>query len=811
MEDKDLKVVLSKLTLEEKASLCSGSTFWLTKPVESQNVPSVWMSDGPHGLRKEKVTGGTNIMQESEPATCFPSAATTACSWDPEIVEQVGDAIAKEAKALKVSTVLGPGVNIKRSPLCGRNFEYISEDPYLAGRMGAGIVHGIQKNNVGTSLKHFACNNEEYIRQTISSEMDERTLREIYLSAFEHIIKTEQPTTVMCSYNRLNGTYLSDNKRMLTDILRNEWGFKGIVVSDWGAVNDRVEGIRAGLDLEMPGNKGMNDVHIVEAVKEGKLSESDLDKVALRMLKFAFENKAKEVNDFKVDFKEHHRIAKVAAENSAVLLKNDGVLPLQKTQSIAVIGKLAKKLRYQGAGSSHINTTEITSFTDALDQAKQEYAYADGYTLKGNGYNKSKIKEAVKTAKDKDVVLVFIGLTDAYESEGFDRTHLNLPDSHNILVEELLKVNKNVVVVLSAGAPVKVKAWNSSVRALLDMYLAGQAGGLATYDLLYGNVNPSGKLAETFPLRNHHALVADYFPMGPKTVEYRESVFVGYRYFDSADKKVQYPFGFGLSYTTFEYSDIKLSAEKIKDTDNLTVSFKIKNTGKVAGAEIAQLYVSDKESTIFRPVKELKGFKKVYLEPNEEKQVEITLDSRAFAYYNVNINNWHVESGDFEIMVGASSRDIKLTKMVFVESTNAKAVVPNYRKTAPIYYDLKNNEDMTIPDDQFVALLGRPLEDNSKFKKGELTQNNTLGQINVSPWGKFLYSLITFGSKIVAKFSENPEMITNSVADMPMRSMSAMTGGLISQVSLQGLVDMVNGKKGGFRKLLKGFKKKNKK
>lgn len=808
MTDTDYKNILDSLTLEEKASLCSGMTNWLTQSVDRVGIPSVWVSDGPSGLRKELVKeNGTNVMGKSEPSTCFPGAATLACSWDTELAEEVGKAIAEEAKALKVCTVLGPGVNIKRSPLCGRNFEYYSEDPYLAGRLGGAWVHGVEKENVGTSLKHFLANNEEHIRMTVSSVVDERALREIYMPAFEHIVKNEQPATVMCSYNRLNGTYLSENKRMLTDVLRDEWGYKGIVVSDWGAVNKRVDGVKAGLDLEMPGNKGINDRHIVAAVKNGTLSEDDLNTVALRMIKFAYERKALLDENYKADLEKNHRIARKAAANSAVLLKNEnGALPLKKSQNIAVIGRLAKVPRYQGAGSSHINATKIVSFTDALDANGIKYEYADGYRMKGEGYCDSRLAKAIKTAKGKDAVVVFIGLTDAFESEGYDRSRLGIPAAHNELVEELCKVNDNVIVVLSAGAPVLVKKWRNDVNAILNLYIGGQATGEAAYDVLYGDVNPSGKLAETFPVKNSDNIVSKYFPMGPRTCEYRESVYVGYRYFDKANKAVRYPFGYGLSYTKFEYSDIRLSSDSITEGTDLSVSCKIKNVGDVAGAEVVQLYVSDVESTIYRPVKELKGFKKVYLEAGEEKEVTFTLDSRAFAYYNVLISDWHIESGEFRIMIGASSRDIKLTASVNVTSLNPDAPVPDYRENAPYYYDLKGNE---IPTEQFEAVYGDKMPDNSPFKKGELTACNSVGQCAVSPWGKFIHGMAMFGARIIASTAENPEMITNSVKDMPLRAATAMTGGLVPEMSLIGLVDMVNGRKGGLRKFLRGFSKKN--
>lgn len=806
MAEIDYRKILEQMTLEEKAMLCSGSTFWLTRNIDRLNIPAVWMSDGPNGLRKEKTSSGTNVMKPAETATCFPTAVTTASSWDENLLEEVGSAIAEEAKALQVTTVLGPGVNIKRSPLCGRNFEYISEDPYLAGHLGAAYVRGVQKNNVRVSLKHFCANNQEHLRMSINSVVDERTLREIYLPAFEHIVKTEQPGTVMSSYNRLNGTYLTDNKHMLDDVLRKEWGFEGIVVSDWGAINDRIEGIKAGQDLEMPGNKGMNDKKIVKAVQNGEITEEQLDKVALRMIKFAFECKADETEGGKIDFDAHHLLARKAAAQSAVLLKNeDKILPLNRDMNIAVVGKLASVLRYQGSGSSHINCPKTVSFVEAMKAEKQSFYYADGYTLKGDGYKKELIEEACTLAKGKDAVVVFIGLTDEYESEGFDRNHLDIPEAHNILVNELKKVNDNIIVVLSGGSPINAAKFEKDAKAILNLYLGGQAGGEAAYDLIYGNVNPSGKLAETYPLKLSDNIVSKYFPMGPRNVEYRESVYVGYRYFDSAKKAVRYPFGYGLSYTSFEYSDLKLSSDKINEKDGLTVSFKVKNTGDRAGAEVAQLYVSDVESTIYRPEKELKGFKKIYLEPNEEKEIEIKLDSRSFSYYNVNISDWHVESGDFKILVGSSSRDIKLEGSVNVTSLNPEAPVPDYKQTAPSYYNIESAEE--IKAEEFEALYGQKLEGNAPYEKGKLTINNSIEQLACGAFGKVLCGAMTVGSKFVAIGTENPAMITKTVKDMPLRSFSGFTGGLISPKSVEGLLDMCNGTKGGFGKFVKGFKK----
>ena len=797
--------ILNSLTLEEKASLCSGKTFWLTKEIEGK-VPSVWMSDGPHGLRKEKASAGTNIMRPAETATCFPTAVTTGSSWDVELLEEVGNAIAEEAKCLGVTTVLGPGINMKRSPLCGRNFEYIAEDPFLAGRLGASYVHGVQKNGIGVSVKHFCANNQEHDRMSIDTIVDERALREIYLSAFEYIVKKEQPKTIMSSYNRVNGTYMAENKRLLTDVLRGEWGFEGMVVSDWGGINDRVEGVKAGNDLEMPGNGGMNDRKIVKAVKAGELSMEDLDKVVLRLIKFAIEAKPNESTG-EIDFDKHHALARKAAANGAVLLKNDGGLPLSGNENIAVIGTLAKELRYQGAGSSHINCPKTVSFTDALDEAGKKYTYSAGYSLKGDGYNEKLINKAVEASKGKDAVLVFVGLTAAYESEGFDRRHMEMPSSHVTLINEILKVNQNVIVIISGGSPVVIGDWADKVKSILNMYLTGQAGGEATLDLVYGAVNPSGKLAETYPIANEDALSSAYYQMGPRSVEHRESIYIGYRYFDTAGKEVRYPFGYGLSYTNFEYSDIKLSASAINEGEDLVVSFKIKNVGERDGAEVAQVYVSAPESKIYKAQKELKGFAKVFLKAGEEKEVNITLDSRAYAYYNVNINDWHVESGAYKILVGASSRDIKLESEVNVTGAKADVEVPDYSAVAPVYYNLATATE--VKEEEFQAVYGKELPGNAPFEKGSFTINNTISQLRPSAFGNGMYLLLTNAAKLVAIGAENPEMITQSVKDLPLRAFSGWTGGIVSPYTVEGILDCCNGVKGGLGKIFRGFLPKN--
>ena len=536
----------------------------------------------------------------------------------------------------------------------------------------------------------------------------------------------------------------------------------------------------------------------------------DLDKVVLRLIKFAFTCKEREDKTVKPDFHAHDVLAAKVAANGAVLLKNENdILPLLSSKKVAVIGALAKTPRYQGSGSSLINPTKITSFVGAMNAAGQKFVYADGYKMKGDGVSKRLITEAVEVAKGKDAVIVFIGLTPEYESEGFDRKHIDMPDAHRMLVEEIAKVNENIVVVLSCGSPVALDTVEPNARAILNLYLGGQASGKAAYDLLYGKVNPSGKLAETFPVKNSDNIVARYFPMGPRTVQYRESIYVGYRYYEAAEKPVLYPFGYGLSYTTFEYSDLKLSSDAIDENEPLTVTFKVKNTGKRDGAEVAQIYVADKVSSIFRPKKELKGFKKVFLKAGEEKEVSVELDSRAFAYYNVLIKDWHVESGDFDILVGASSLDIRLSATVNVKSANPAAPIPDYRTSAPYYYDLTetNEQKRTIPIEQFAALYGASVVDNVPYARGEFNINCSLGDVSISPVGKFMNGLITFGVSLIAGSTTNREMMVHSAIDMPLRGFMGFTGGLLSMQCVEGLVDMCNGTKGGFKKFVQGFKK----
>lgn len=780
--------LIDKLTLEEKASLCSGKDFWHTKGIERLDIPSIMLTDGPHGLRKKDEKSGGSSLENSVPSTCFPTAVTTASSWDPSLLYEMGVALGEECLAEQVSVLLGPGVNMKRSPLCGRNFEYFSEDPLLAGEVAAGLINGVQSKGIGTSLKHFATNNQEMRRMSVDSVVDERALREIYLTAFEIAVKKGKPWTVMNAYNKLGGVYCSDSEFLQTQVLRDEWGFDGIVVTDWGAANDRVRGIVAGNDLEMPTSGGYNDKKIADAVRRGKLSVDDLDKCVDRLLDLAFKSE-KSLGVYSYDKKAHHELARKVAAQSMVLLKNEGgLLPLEKGKKIAVIGELARSPRYQGAGSSQINPTELSDAFSRLVREGYQPLYSPGYNKKSSAVSQLLINDACALAKKSDVVLLFIGLTDEYEAEGYDRTTLELPAAHNRLAEEICAVNENVVVVLSGGSPVTMP-WLSKVKGLLNAYLGGQAVGAAVCDILTGRQNPCGKLAETYPLSLSDTQCVNYYPGTVMTTEYRDSVYIGYRYYDSAKKDVLFPFGFGLSYTDFKYSGLKISKKKIKDTDELTVSFKVKNTGSVAGAEISQLYVSDVESTIYRPAKELRAFAKTFLEPGEEKEVSLTLSKRAFAYYNVNIHDWHVESGEFGILVGASSRDIRLEGKVTVESTAADVVVPDYRDVAPEYYTA---EVQTVSDEAFAAVLGHEIPPCERGTE-PFTLLDSLERTKNSKWGRIINNVIDKALKAVFKESNSTtDMVKAMALQIPIRNFITMSSGVFTEEMAEGLLMILN-------------------
>jgi len=786
------KDIISKLTLEEKAALCSGKDFWHLVDVSRLGIPSIMVTDGPHGLRKQnqEKTAAGDVLGNSAPATCFPTASATASSWDTELITKMGIALGEECLKENVSVLLGPGINMKRSPLCGRNFEYFSEDPFLAGKMAASFINGVQSKGVGTSLKHFAANNQECRRMTINTVADERALREIYLTAFEIAVKESQPWTVMNAYNKLNGTYCAENKWLLTDVLRNEWGFKGIVVTDWGAENEIVDGIKAGKNLEMPSSGGLGPKKIIDAVNSGELDINVLDKNVDSRLELICKGAENLHSNYNCDMKAHHALARRIASESMVLLKNeDNILPLNKSQKIAFIGEMAKYPRYQGAGSSLINPTELDSAYQEFLKNGYRVAYARGYDKTTDVPDEKLIASAAELAAKADVAVLFIGLTEIYESEGFDRKHIDLPPSHNELVKAVLEKNKNVVIVLSGGSAVSMP-WLYDVKAVLNGLLAGQAGGGATFDVLTGKVNPSGKLSETYPLNLDDTPSRYNFPGTLISVEYRESIFIGYRYYDKTEKEVLFPFGFGLSYTTFQYSDIKLSSKNINETDTLTVSFKVKNTGNVDGAEVCQLYVSPPESKIFKAPKELKGFKKVYLKAGEEKEVELILNKRSFAFYNVNIHDWHVETGEYKILVGASSREILLKDSVKVTSS-IEAEVPDYKAQAPVYYD----GDMAFAaEDEFTAILGHEIPERERDMSLPIDKNSTLEYAAGTSRGEKITKLITAVVEKIGGGGINSEMMKNTAFQLPLRCLVTMSSGVFNDEMCSALCDMLNDK-----------------
>lgn len=674
----DIEKVLQEMTLEEKAQMCSGRDFWKTQDIERLGIPSVMMCDGPNGLRKQLGEGDHLGINESIETVCYPTASAFASSFDKDLLQELGKALGEECQAEKVGMLLGPGINMKRSPLCGRNFEYFSEDPYLAGKLAAAYIQGLQKMGIAACVKHFAANNQETRRLSGSSEVDERTLRELYLPAFEMAVKDGKVRSVMCAYNAVNGVYCAENKELLTDILRKEWGFDGFVVTDWGAVKDRVKGLLAGVDLEMPGSTAGKTKHIVEAVKDGSLEESVLDEAVRNVLQFvktAVENQNSKSEDGSGEFDRAKASEKSGdfEKECAVLLKNEGLLPLSKEKKIAFIGEFAERPRYQGAGSSHINVKHPVSALSCMKDwttngaEKCKISYARGYEADADLINEEIMREAVELAEEADCAVIFAGLPESYETEGCDRTSLSLPLNQNVLIHEIAKVQKNIVVVLHGGSAMELP-WEEEVSAILCMHLGGNDVGRATVDLLFGKANPSGKLAETWPLHLEDNPSFLNFPGEDGIVEYREGIFIGYRYYDKKKMQVRYPFGHGLSYTNFTYSDLKLSRMEMSNHDTLTVSCKVKNTGSCVGKEAVQLYVGIPGSAVRRPEKELKGFEKVELQPGEEKEVCFLLDKRAFAYYEPKIHDWFVENGAAEISIGASSRDIRLSETVQIHS-----------------------------------------------------------------------------------------------------------------------------------------------
>lgn len=695
----DVKKLVNELTLEEKASLCSGADFWHTEAIDRLNIPAAMVSDGPHGIRKQENLADHMGVAESIKAIGFPTASAMACSFDRDLLHKVGDALGEECVAEDLAVLLGPGINMKRSPICGRNFEYYSEDPVVAGELGAAFVNGVQEHGVGTSLKHFAANNQEWRRMSISAEIDERTLREIYLAAFETVVKKAQPWTIMCSYNRINGVYSCENDWLLNKVLRDEWGFEGLVMTDWGAMDERVPSLKAGLDLEMPDCHGETDKLIVKAVQSGELEESVLDTAVERILTMVdkYLTARKDIDPASMvhplpssvergyDVAAHHALARTTAEQSAVLLKNEDILPLQKDKKIAFIGEFAKVPRIQGGGSSHINNTSVES---ALDAAGDSVSYAQGFHIDEETTDETLLQEAITLAKGSDVAVIFAGLPDSFESEGFDRTHLNMPANQNELIARISEVQPNVVVVLHSGSPIAMP-WLDKVAGVLQMYLAGQASGGAAVNLLFGDATPCGKLAETFPLHLEDNPSYLNFPGNREKVCYQEGIFIGYRYYDKKKMDVLFPFGYGLSYTDFTYSNMKVTVngknaadvDVIKETDEIIVSADITNTGNCDGAEIVQLYIKNPVVYEIRPEKELRDFAKVFLKAGETKTVTFTLNARAFSYYETRIHDWYAESGDYEILLASSSRDIRLQDTVSITGSKKIPFVADYITT----------------------------------------------------------------------------------------------------------------------------------
>jgi len=713
MDKEKIRELVSQMTLEEKAGLCSGSDFWHTKAVERLGIPAVMVSDGPHGLRKQDEAGDHLGINDSIKAVCFPAGCALASSFDRDLAEKMGETIGQECQAEDVSTILGPAVNIKRSPLCGRNFEYYSEDPYAASEMSAAFIRGVQSRNVGTSVKHFLANNQEKRRMTNSSDVDERTLREIYMAPFEGAVKNGKPWTVMNSYNRINGTFVGESKEYLTELLREEWGFDGYVMSDWGAVNDRVEALKAGMDLEMPSSNGVNDALIVKAVQEGALDEAAVDQACERILNIVFRYMENRDENAVFDREKDHGTAASVEEECIVLLKNEcgesgkPVLPLDRDRKIAFIGKYAQAPRYQGGGSSHINSWKVESALEAVKDFA-DVAYAKGFDDAEDKADETLEAEAVQAAKDADAAVIFAGLPDSFESEGYDRKHLNLPDCQNRLIEKICDVQKNVVVVLHNGSPV-VMPWKDRVSAIVEAYLGGQAVGKAEVKVLFGEVNPSGRLSETFPNRLEDTPCYLTYGKGKDHAEYREGVFVGYRYYTTRDMDVQYPFGYGLSYTTFGYSGLTVDKTGLTDAETLTVSVDVENTGDRAGKEVVQLYVAPVNSEVPRPVRELKGFEKVSLEPGEKKTVTFTLDDRAFAVWNADLHCWDVPDGAYRIQICRNAREVILETEVQVKNTKR----PRQKYTA----NTCMGELMSDPKAQ--QILGQMMGNNEQAKEME--------------------------------------------------------------------------------------------
>ena len=770
--------IIKKLNLEQKCALLSGATTFGTRALPKNNIPSITLSDGPNGVRKQAGAADHLGLNPSVPATCFPTAATVACSWDPALGEQIGQAMGEEAAAQEVAVLLGPGLNTKRSPLCGRNFEYFSEDPYLSGKMAASYVRGIQSNGISACPKHFAVNSQELRRMASDSVVDERTLRELYLTGFEIVVKEAKPKTIMSSYNLINGTYANENRHLLMDILRGEWGFDGAVVTDWGGSNDHALGVQNGSTLEMPAPGGDAVRELMQAVQSGKITEADVDARLDELLTLVFDTHAAVQSHSRTfDADAHHTLARRAAAESIVLLKNENdLLPLAEGAKVAVIGDFAQTPRYQGAGSSAVNSIKVDTFLDCLKESGlASVGFAPGFDRQGKP-DAAKQAEAVALAQKAEVVLLCLGLDEIKESEGLDRGDMRLADNQIELLKAVQQANPNTVVVLSAGASLETP-WLKHCRTLVYGALGGQAGAGAMLDVLTGKVNPSGKLAETWVNAYADTPAKDNFAGPGRMVQYREGLYVGYRYYQTAGVPVAFPFGYGLSYTSFAYSNLQAASNGV----TLTVT----NTGKRAGAEIVQLYAAKPGAEVFRPAQELKGFAKVQLQPGESKTVTIPLDDKAFRYWNTKTDSWEVEGGSYELRVGASSADIRLTAVVEVAGTGAPN--PYAGKQLPHY---TSGKVQSVPDDEWATLLGRPVQQG----KVKIDRNMTLGELNHSrsPLGWLIWLVLT--ALLNASYKRGkPDLNVLFQYNMPLRALAKMTSGAISMGMVDGIVMELQG------------------
>jgi len=749
----DINKILSEMTLEEKAEMCSGSSFWYTQSVERLGVPAVMMCDGPHGLRKQKGAADHLGINESIETVSYPTGPALAASFDRDVLRKLGEAIGEECQAENVAMLLGPGVNIKRSPLCGRNFEYFSEDPYLTGELAASFVESLQEKGVAACVKHYAGNEQETLRMSSDTIVDERTLHEIYLSPFEATVKKGKARSIMSSYNAINGSFVAECKKMLTDVLREKWGFDGFVVTDWGGVQDRVKGLRAGLDLEMPGGNPDAAVRIVKAVQDGTLEESVLDKAVLNMLTFVKRSITKRQPDTNIDRDANLKLAAELEKECAVLLKNDNaMLPIKKSSKVAYIGEFAKKPRYQGSGSSYINVPNLVGAYDAANNLS--ITYAQGFRANDSETDATLLDEAIKVAKESDVAVLFVGLPNSYESEGLDRSHIDMPANQNILINAIATVQPNTIVVMHTGSPVTMP-WIDKVSAVLCVYLGGANVGTATNALLFGDANPSGKVAESWPIRLEDTSAYLNFPGHEGVVEYREGIYVGYRYYDKKRMDMLFPFGHGLSYTKFSYSDLKVSNSKISDEDEITVTCKVKNVGDVPGKEAVQLYIGNPQDGVQRPVRELRDFAKVSLKPGEEKQVSFTLGKRAFAYYEPKINDWNMETGTYTIDIGASSRDIRLSVAIEVESTTELPIV--FTRNTPMAYLQKTAKGRALAEQMTAKRQQAQSDSSASDHLGEGSKEMVEAMVREAPL-KFMCS---FGGVSIEQLDAMIEMLNS--------------------------------------------------